>query len=265
MNDIHESALVHPDAELGDRIEIGPYCTVGAGVRIGDGCRLISHVVIEGPNTLIGADNTVYPFSVLGAAPQVLDDAGEDTGLVIGDRNTFREMQSVHRGSGTDGQTRIGNDNLLMSHVHVGHDCTVGSHNVLASYVGLSGHVTVHDHVTMGGQAGVAQRRRVGSHSYIGGASAIDKDVPPYAAGYGNRLTIRHANVVGLRRNGFRPEAIRAIADAYRIYARSDLPTGEALQQIRETLGDVEEIHLFLAFFDTDGEGNDSTGPRTQP
>lgn len=259
MNDIHPSSIVADNAVIGDNVEIGPYCRVGAGVKLGDGCRLISHVVIDGPDTVVGSSNTFYPFSIIGADPQVIDPGQHQTRTVIGDRNTFRESVSVHRSAVEGGETRIGNDNLLMTYVHVAHDCSLGSNNVLASYVGLSGHVGVGDHVTLGGRSGVVQRCRVGSYSYIGGASVIDKDVPPYFAGYGVRSTVKRVNIVGLKRQGFRREAIRAIVDAHQIYFRSDLRKVEALQQIRETLGDVEEVQLFLAFFDAvDGEKDDS-------
>ena len=248
MNRIHPSSVVHADAMLGDDIEIGPFCTVGPEVQLGDGCRLISHVVIEGPETTIGKNNTFYPFCIIGIDPQDLQYHQERTRLVVGDGNVFRESVSVHRGSVKGGETRIGHDNLLMGYVHVAHDCILGNHNILASYVGLSGHVMIDDYVTLGGRVGVVQFFRIGSYAYIGGGSVIDKNVPPYASGYGNRLKIKSINIVGLKRHGFSRDAIHAISDAHRLYFRSDLSKGEALQQIEETLGSVEEVRLFTEF-----------------
>lgn len=249
MNNIHPSSFVHPDAVLGDDIEIGPFCTVGAGVQIDDGCRLISHVVIEGPVTEVGSNNTFYPFSIIGTDPQDMKYHGEITRLIIGKGNTFRESVSVHRGTvGGGGETRIGDENLVMGYVHIAHDCIVGSNNIFANYVGLSGHVVVDDYVTLGGQVGVVQFLRIGSYAYIGGASLIDRNIPPYASGYGNRIEIKGVNIVGLRRHGFSREVIGAISDAHRLYFRSGLSEVEALRRIEAELGDFREVDLFTRF-----------------
>lgn len=249
MNTIHPSSLVHPDAELGDDIDIGPFCTVGAGVRIGDGCKLRSHVVIDGPGTDIGENNTFYPFTIIGADPQDLKYHNEVTQLIVGNNNVFRESVSVHRGTlSGGGATRIGDDNLLMSYVHIAHDCMVGNNNILAAYVGISGHVVIDDHVTLSGQCGVVQFLRIGSYSYIGGGSIIDKNIPPYSTGYGNRIEIKGVNIVGLKRNGFAREIISAISDAHRLYFRSGYSEAEALPRIEAELGDCKEVTLFIDF-----------------
>ncbi len=253
MNNIHPSAIVHPETQLGNDIEIGPFCTVGPDVTLGDGCRLISHVVIEGP-TVIGQRNTFYPFSIIGMEPQDLKYDKEQTSLQIGDDNTFRESVSVHRGTEQGGgKTGVGNNNLFMGYVHIAHDCLVGNDNVFANYVGISGHVIVDDWVILGGQVGVVQFLRIGSHAYIGGASLIDKNVPPYATGYGNRLEIKGVNIVGLKRRGFSREAISAISDAHRLYFRSQLSEVEALRRIEAEFEDSDEVRAFTDFLQAVG------------
>ncbi len=254
MHTIHPSSLIHPDAILGEDIEVGPFCIVGAGVQLGSGCKLLSHVVIEGHSTEIGNNNTFYPFCIIGAEPQDKKHNHETTRLFIGTGNTFRESVSVHRGTVTGGsETRIGNDNLLMGYVHVAHDCCIGNNNVLANYVGLSGHSLIDDFVILGGQVGVVQFLRIGSYSYIGGGSLIDRNIPPYTTGYGNRIAIKGVNIVGLKRQGFSRDQISAISDAHRLYFRSDLSEVEALRRIEAELGEYPEVVLFTDFLQAVG------------
>lgn len=254
MNKIHPSSLVHPNAILGDDIEIGPFCTVSDGVTLGDGCKLISHVVIDGPETKIGKDNRFYPFSIIGTDPEDLKYHQERSCLEVGDGNVFRESVTVNRGTAAGGGvTRIGNNNLLMGYVHVAHDCMLGNGNILADYAGLAGHVVIDDHVTLSGQVGVVQFLRIGSYAYIGGGSVIDRNVPPFATGYGNRLEIKGVNVVGMRRHGFSRDAISAVSDAHRIYFRSGMSEVGALHRIEAELGDIEEVKQFTDFLDEVG------------
>ena len=140
-----------------------------------------------------------------------------------------------------------------MGFVHVAHDCVLGSNNILANYVGLSGHVTIDDHVTLGGQTGVVQFLRIGSYAYVGGASVIDKNIPPYSSGYGNRIEVKSVNIVGLKRSGFSREAIAAISDAHKLYFRSELSEAEALRRIGAELGDFQEVQLFTSFLQSVG------------
>jgi len=250
---IHPSSIIDKNASIGEDVEIGPFCTVGPSVTLGDRCKLVSHVVLEG-DTHIGNDNVFYPFSIIGTEPQDLKYHQEETGLTIGNGNVFRESVSVHRGTVTGiGETRIGNDNLFMGYVHVAHDCVIGNRNTLANYAGLSGHVTIDDFVTLGGQVGVVQFLRIGSFAYIGGASVIDKNIPPYSTGYGNRIEIKGVNIVGLKRSGLSREVISAISDAHRIYFRSDLSEVEALRRIEAEMGDLEEIQVFTNFLQAVG------------
>ena len=248
MNNIHPTAIIDEGAELGNDLSIGPYCRVGAEVKLGDGCHLKSHVVLDGPS-IIGSENIFFPFSFIGGEPQDLKYNQEKTQLIVGSKNTFREGVSVHRGTaGGGGETVIGDGNLLMGYVHVAHDCRIGNHNILANYTGLSGHVTVDDHVTLGGQNGVAQFLRIGSYVYTGAGSLIDRNVPPYSTGYGNRFEVKGVNIVGLKRQKFSREIIAEILETHRIYYRSELKNDEALRVIEETFGESDAVRTFLDF-----------------
>jgi len=145
---------------------------------------------------------------------------------------------------------------LLMGYVHVAHDCSIGNHNILANYTGLSGHVTLDNYVTLGGQNGVAQFLRVGSYVYTGAASLIDRNIPPYATGFGNRFEVKGVNIVGLKRQNFSRESIGEILEAHRIYYRPDLKNDEALRIIEETFGESAAVRAFLDFiYSAEGSG----------
>ena len=212
---IHSTAVVSPKAEIGNDVEIGPYCVIGDEVQIGARSRLHSHLVLEGPVT-IGEDNEFYPFSSIGARSQDLKYSGEPTYAQIGDRNTFREFVTVHRGTSPEYPTRIGSDNNFLAYTHVAHDAIVGDHCILSNAATLAGHVTVEDHVILSGMAGVHQFCRVGAHSMIGGCTKIVQDVPPFTIADGNPAQIRGLNLIGLQRRGFAPEDIRALKTAYK-------------------------------------------------
>lgn len=248
MNKIHPTSIVDKNAKLGDNIEIGPYCTVGPQVQLGDGCVLRSHVVLEG-KTVIGKNNTFFQFSSIGTVPQDLKYHNENSLLNIGDDNTFRECVSVHLGTDHDrGVTEIGNHNLLMGYVHVAHDCQLGNHNILANYTGLSGHVVLEDHITLCGQNGVTQFVCIGSYCYFGAGTMVDKHIAPYTTGYGNRIQIKGVNIIGLKRQGYSREAINNIMDVHRIFFRSDMNEKDALRTIEEQYGHLDEIRSFIDF-----------------
>lgn len=231
--DIHPSSLVHPKAQLDIGVKIGPWCVVGEHVRIGKKTHLRSHVVIEG-DTALGEENVVFPFAVLGGAPQDLKYRGEPTQLRIGNRNTIRESVTINLGTVTgDSVTRVGDGNLLMAYVHLGHDCFVHNHCVLANSVGLAGHVHVHDYAILGGMTGVSQFVRVGAHSYVAGQSGVDKDVLPYSTAIGSRpFYVKGTNIVGLKRRGFSAQQIGWVHDAIQKWISSDLSKDQALKAI---------------------------------
>jgi UDP-N-acetylglucosamine acyltransferase len=246
---IHPTAIVHPDAEIHPSAEIGPWCTIGAKVKIGKGTHLISHVVIEGSTTL-GEDNVISPFAVLGGAPQDLKYKGEDTRVVIGNRNKIRESVTINLGTVQGGGlTQIGDDCLIMAYSHLGHDCILGNHVIIANAGALAGHVTIEDFVIVGGVSAVSQFARLGAHSYIGGQSGVERDVPPYMIAQGSRPCAgRGANIVGLKRRGYATETIQKINEAIKLWTRPEVQKEQCLLEIESQYGDCAEVQKFIGF-----------------
>lgn len=244
---IHPTAVVAPGAQLGDGVEIGPYCVVGEGVTLGDRCRLQSHVVLAGPS-VIGPDNVFYPFACVGQQTQDLKYAGEPTYLKIGAGNTFREFVTVHRATAPGGVTRVGSRGNFLSYSHIAHDCTVGDDVIFSNNGTLAGHVEVGDHAVIGGLTAVHQFCRIGRFAITGGCSKIVQDVPPFMMVDGNPARVRHINQVGLERAGVAKETIRRVKDAFRILYREDLNTAQALERMRGELGDGPEMTQLIEF-----------------
>ncbi len=253
---IHPTALVHPEAKIDPSTEIGPYCVIGPQVRLGRGNRLHSHVVIDG-NTEIGEENQFFPFAVIGAVPQDLKYKGENTRLVIGNKNTFRESVTVNLGTiQGGGETRIGSNNLLMATVHIGHDSILGNHIILANGCAVAGHVTIADFANIGGMSGVSQFTRVGSYCYAAGQSGIDRDVPPYSIVMGTRpCVVKGVNIVGLRRRGFAAETITRVNEAMKLWMRQDVEKNQCLADIEAQFGDVPEVAILLEFIRSSSSG----------
>ena len=248
MAQVHPTAVVHPDAMLHETVEVGAYAVIGPKVKIGEGTRIGPHVVIEGRTTL-GARNRVFQFSSLGAAPQDLKYAGEDTQLVIGDDNQIREFTTLHIGTaGGGGVTRVGNRNLFMANSHLAHDCVVGNGCILVNSAALGGHVHVEDHVIISGLTAVHQFTRLGRHAFIAGGAMVVMDVPPYCMAQGDRAELVGLNTVGLERHGFDEERISRIKEAYRILFRSKLGVAEALAKMKAELGGHPDIDHLIDF-----------------
>jgi UDP-N-acetylglucosamine acyltransferase len=229
-------------------VEVGPFAVIGPKVRIGAGTRVGPHTVIEGRTTL-GSRNRVFQFSSLGAAPQDLKYAGEDTELVIGDENQIREFTTLHIGTaGGGGVTRIGNRNLFMANSHVAHDCVVGHGCILANSAALGGHVVVEDHVIFSGLTAVHQFTRIGKHAFVAGGAMVVMDVPPYCMAQGDRAELAGLNTVGLERHGFTEAQIGRIKEAYKILFRSKLQIAEALARLKAEYGGQPEIDHMVEF-----------------
>ncbi len=253
---VHPSAVVSDKATLGKNVKIGPFCTVGEFVTLGDDCELISHVSIEG-RTTIGKGNRFFPFSSIGGEPQDLKFHGEPSEVHIGDNNTFRENVTVHRGTEGGGMlTRIGNSNLLQTYTHVAHDCQLGDDIVLACSAILAGHVDVHDGAIVGAMSAVHQFCRIGKNVMLGATCTVLKDMPPFCiAGGGYTMSLSGLNTVGLKRKGFTNDQIRELKEVYRILFKGKGLLKERLQQARDLGYDNEHVAELIEFVSTSQRG----------
>lgn len=254
-SEIHKTAIIDKKAELDRDVSIGPYCIIKGKVRIRKGTQLISNVIIEG-NTDVGEGCAIYPFTSIGFPPQDLKYKGEETGVIIGERNIIREYATIHRAStGGDGNTVIGSNNFLMAYVHVAHDCKLGSGIIMANAATLGGHVSMEDCVVVGGLAAVHQYSRVGAYAMVGGFSGISQDVPPYTVASGARAKLFGLNTIGLKRHGFSEDAINNLKKAYKIIFRDKNTLKDALAKVRSELPATKEIKHLIKFIEENKRG----------
>jgi UDP-N-acetylglucosamine acyltransferase len=252
---IHPTAIISPSAELGRNVSVGPYSIIGDDVILHDDVRVASHCVIEGPSEF-GSGSVFFPFVSAGQVPHDLKYRGERSWLRAGERNTFREFSTLHRGTEGGGNvTEIGSDNLFMAQAHVAHDCRIGNHVIFANGASLAGHVIVEDHATLGAYSGVHQFCRVGRHAFIGAWSVVVKDALPYARTVGNHARCYGQNTLGLRRRGFSSGEIQRISRAFRLLLAAKLNTTQALEAIRQDLGGWPEIDYLIAFIESSERG----------
>lgn len=252
---IHPTAVVEPGAALADGVDLGPFAVIGARVRIGAGTKVAAHVLITG-NTTIGEENEIFPFASIGTVPQDLKYRGEDSELIIGNRNRIREFVTLQPGTAGGGMvTRIGDDNLLMNYCHIAHDCILGSHNIVANGVQLGGHVVIDDYAVLGALTGVHQFVRIGESAILGAGSMVSQDVPPFCNATGDRARLHGLNTVGLKRRSFSDEVIAALKRAYRVMFQSAMRTRDAIARIRQEQPGVPEVERFLAFIEKSERG----------
>jgi len=231
VSTIHKTALIEDGAIIGDNVTIGPFVTISAQTTIGNNTVIDAHAVIAGKTT-IGKGNHIFSHAVVGSIPQDLKFNGEDVELIIGDNNKIREFTLLNPGTEGGGSiTKIGNNNLLMGYVHLGHDVIMGNNCILANGATLAGHVELGDYVVIGGLTPVHQFVHIGDYAMIGGASALSQDIPPYCLAEGNRATLRGLNLTGLRR-AIKREEINELKVAYKELFES----GEALQETAKRL-----------------------------
>lgn len=244
---IDPTAIIDPSVQLADGVRIGAYAIIGAEVSIGQDTVVGPHVVIE-RWTNIGARCRIGASAVLGGAPQHRDYSGFPSYLNIGDDNEIRELAVVHRSASPGGSTKIGSHTLVMSQVHVAHDCSIADHVVLASLSALAGYVEIEEGAMIGGTTGVHQFVHIGAYSMVGGSSRLNQDVPPYMIAAGNPARIRGLNSIGLRRSHFCPELRRQLKTAYRTLYRSSLNVSQALATIQRQ-SDLSAPVLHLVHF----------------
>ncbi|GHB91415.1 acyl-ACP--UDP-N-acetylglucosamine O-acyltransferase [Cerasicoccus arenae] len=233
MADIHPTAIIESGAQLADDVSIGAYAYIGAEVVLGSGCVVRHHATVEG-YTLMGAQNEVWPYAMIGGKTHDLKFNGGKPGLKIGDRNVFREYVTVH-GATKDGEfTTMGNDNVILAYSHIAHDCHVGNHLVMSSHAAFGGHVVVGDRVNIGWNAGIHQFCRLGDYAMVGACAKAVQDVPPLMIADGNPAEVKTINKVGLERDGFASEEITLARSVFKIFYRENLNRAQALERLRE-------------------------------
>jgi len=261
MSRIHNLADVSKDAQIGENVEIGAFCQVGPNVKIGNGCKLIGQCNIVG-HTEIGENNTIFPFASLGTAPHDLSYKGKVSYLKVGSGNTFREGFTANVGANEGTVTTIGNNCFFMANSHTGHNVTVGNRVVLVNGAVIGGHAYLDDGCFIGGNSAVHQFVRIGRFVMMGGVSATSVDIPPFVLADGRNKPIRNLNLIGLKRNGFSLEAIRALKKLFVIFFKSELSIPNALIRIKEEIEMLPEVEEFVHFAEKRSRRGIATGKK---
>ncbi|MXZ45115.1 MAG: acyl-ACP--UDP-N-acetylglucosamine O-acyltransferase [Gammaproteobacteria bacterium] len=252
---IDEFAKVSPDADLGDGCVIGPYCVVDRNVRIGPGTHLHSHVVV-GEHTSIGGDCEIFPFVTLGVQSQDQKYvSGTVTYTKIGDRNIIREFVSIHSGTEAESSTEIGDDCALLAHSHVAHNCKVGNKVIMSHGATLGGHVVIGDRANLGGLCGIHQFCHIGTTALVAGLARVVQDVLPFVIAEGVPATMRIVNKVGMERAGYTADEIRDVRKAFRTLFLRELRLEEAVQRVKDELGDKPYIQLMIDAIESSQRG----------
>ncbi len=251
---IHPTAIISPHATLGDHVEVGAFAIIGDGCEVADGCEIAPRATLErdvklAPNVKVGIG------SVLGGAPQDLKYAGERTTVEIGEGTVIREYTTINRGTSQSFKTTVGAHCLLMSYVHLAHDCHIGNGVIIGNSTQLAGHVTIGDKATLSGLCGVHQFARIGRNAFIGGCSRVSKDIPPFLKAVGNPVKLYGLNSVGLQRNGFSDDVVLELKRAYRLFFRSDLNLSQARERAETELELYPEVRELMQFVEDSGRG----------
>jgi len=240
-------AAVDPKARLADDVEVGPFCVIGPDVTIGGGTRLLNSVTVIG-HTTIGRNNVIHPNAVIGSMPQDRSYKSAPTRVEVGDNNVIREACTIHRGTEKGGGlTRVGDNNMLMVNVHLGHDVHMGSNCTIANNLMTGGHVQIRNGVVIMGGVGINQFVRVGDYAFIGGLSRIHHDVPPFCKIDGPDL-FRGVNIVGLRRAGFTEDDVESIEAACRRLFYRETPFALAMAEFNTMNGLNSRVKHMIDF-----------------
>ena len=247
-------AYVHPEAQIGEGCEIGPFCFIDKDVVIGEGNRLMNSVTLL-PGTRMGRGNTLFPGAVIGAIPQDLKFKGEETTAEIGDNNVIRENVTINRGTAAKGKTVVGSNNLLMEGMHVAHDVVVGNGCIIGNATKIAGEVVIDDFAIISASVLIHQFCHIGSYVMVGGGTRTGQDVPPYSMAARDPVAYCGLNLVGLRRRGFSREAIDTIHKTYNILYQSGKLLKESIAQIREEIPACHERDYILEFIESSTRG----------
>lgn len=247
-------AQIHPDAKIGEGVEIGPFTTIYGDVVIGEGTWIGPNVTIM-DGARIGKNCRIFPGSVISAIPQDLKFAGEKTTVEIGDNTTIRECCTLNRGTKDRMTTKVGSNCLLMAYVHLAHDAFVGDNCVIANSANIAGHVTIGNWVVVEGVVAVQQFIEIGDHAFIAGGSLVRKNVPPFIKVAREPLSFIGVNSIGLRRRGYTDEQVSRLEDIYRALFVHNNSLAAGVKQIMETLPESEEKQIVLAFIQRSEKG----------
>ena len=253
-NSIHHTAIISTRSILGKNVSIGPYCIIEGDVIIGDNTKIDSHTIIK-KYTTIGNNCEIFSHCVIGEIPQDKKYEGEKTNLSIGNNTVIREFCTLNRGTKESKITKIGNDCLLMAYVHVGHDCIIKNDIILANGVQLGGHVIIDDYAIVGGLTPVHQFCRIGKNSLVGGGLRVVQDIPPYIIANGQPLRFSGINILGLRRKKFNSNQRTNIKNVYKLIYNSNYNLSQALEKIKNTFNESEEISSILNFIKSSERG----------
>lgn len=251
---VHSTAIVDPNAKIGDDVTIGPFSVIEAGVSIGDRTTVGNNVTISS-GTYIGRDCKIFHSASIGAIPQDLKYNNEETLLYIGDRTVIREFVSINKGTSALGKTEIGSDCLLMASVHVAHDCVVGNNVIMSNLTTLGGHVNIDDWVILSGGVLVHQFCNISKHAFIGAGALVTQDVPPFILAAGSPVEYSGINSVGLKRRGFSIDDRKELKNIYKMYFRSKNNRKENLSKIKKELAPFKYTNLIVDFIENSERG----------
>jgi UDP-N-acetylglucosamine acyltransferase len=251
---IHPTAIISPSAELAPDVEVGAFAIVGDNCTVAEGCTIAPRATLE-RNVALAPSVQIGMGSILGGPPQDLKFAGEETTVEIGEGTVIREYTTINRGTSQSFKTTVGRNCLLMSYVHLAHDCHIGNNVILSNVVQLAGHVTVEDRAILSGLSAVHQFVRIGRQSFIGGCSRVSKDIPPFLKAVGNPVKLYGLNTVGLQRGGMDETTIRELKRAYRLLFRSDLNITQAIERAQNEIEGLPEVGELIRFVEASERG----------
>lgn len=260
MSPIHPTAIIDPAAEVDPTAEIGPYVVIEGPARIGPRTRLLARAFVTG-NVTLGADNVVGYNVSIGLPPQHLGWKGDDWGVVVGDRNNFREHVTIHRGYEPENPTVIGDDNLMMVGAHIPHDCVIHNHTIIVNYAQLGGHSEIFDRAVLSGFVGIHQFCRVGRLCMMGAYAIATQDVPPFMT-MGHGRFVRGLNIIGMRRAGMDAATRASIKAAYKLLYHSGLNVRNAVDRMEQEMGGVPEVREMVDFIRSAKRGIVAHGSR---
>jgi UDP-N-acetylglucosamine acyltransferase len=263
MGDVHSTAFVGKNVELGPGTTVGPHVIIEDGVKMGAHNKILAGAYISS-GTQIGDHNEIHMHAIIGHVPQDKAFTGEPTFTSIGDRNIIREFVTIHRGTDAGSSTVIGNENFLMAASHIAHNCVVHNNVVMANIASLSGHCVVEDGAFLSGMVGMHQFVRIGRLAMISALSGVSQDVPPFSLCAGRPAVAHGVNSLGLRRAGIAPDVRLQIKQAYKLIYRSGMSISDALSTIRQTLTS-DEVKQLVAFIENSERGIiDASGRREE-